>query len=294
MSIRTNLNHLDRLSALLEGARPQIELLGNAEPWPPTTSGLRLWLLLRGRAQVRSGANERELSAPALWLGGDPSTPPVELLATADDADWLRLQIGFDGPAGPLLAAQFATPQLIACDGSESPALRQVVGLICAEAAAPRCGQPALLKRAGEILFIALLRHQIEHPGRSGQLFRGLADPRLARVLVAVHEQPAAPWTLESLAATAGMSRTAFANAFRDCLQQTPGQYLAELRLALARQAVAEGRGLKEAARRSGYRSSSALSKALSRSTAKKGKKDAKKLAAAAPSPPEDATTTSP
>ena len=71
MSIRTNLNHLDRLSALLEGARPQIELLGNAEPWPPTASGLRLWLLLRGRAQVRSGADERELSAPALWLGGD-------------------------------------------------------------------------------------------------------------------------------------------------------------------------------------------------------------------------------
>lgn len=283
MSIRTNLSHLDRLSALLEGAQPRVELLGGDCPWPPVGAGLRLGLLLRGHARVSTETSEHELKAPALWLGGEA---PTALSADPAEAAWLRLQIGFDGPAGSLLAAQFAELQVIACDGSESPALRQVVGLICDEAQAPRCGQPALLKRACEILFITLLRHQIEHPGHSGQLFRGLAEPRLARVLVALHEAPAAPWTLESLAATAGMSRTAFANAFRDCLQQTPGQYLAGVRLALARQAVAQGRGLKEAARRSGYRSSSALSKALSRSTAKKGKKEAENPPAAEPSQP--------
>lgn len=285
MSIRTNPPHLDRLSALLEGALPRIELLRLDAVWPAAASELRLWLLLRGSTDLGDPSAEAgcepngkadeihspaRLAAPALLLG---SATPEGWPNQSPSADWLRLQIVFDGPAGPLLAAQFTAPRIIACAAPGAEALAQVLALIGQEAQAPRCGQPALLKRAGEILFITLLRHLIERPAESGELFRGLADARLARVLVAVHERPAAPWTLESLAATAGMSRTAFANAFRNCLRQTPGHYLGELRLALARRMLAQGKSLKEAARHSAYRSGSALSKALSRSTARHGKK---------------------
>ncbi|MBI2308134.1 MAG: helix-turn-helix transcriptional regulator [Rhodocyclales bacterium] len=73
------------------------------------------------------------------------------------------------------------------------------------------------------------------------------------------------PWRLELLAETAGMSRTAFAAAFRARMRLTPSRYLAGLRLALAEQSIAAGNGLKRAAQAAGYASPAALSRALSR-----------------------------
>lgn len=263
MTNRTNIPRLDRLSALLEGARPQIAPLAD-DSAPP--SALLLELLTDGRAEFIGPGGAQPLHAPALVVarpGSDYQLTPLP------EAGFLRFAVRFEGPAGRLIQCQFDEALAIACDDGDS-AFAQIVGLICAESQAPRCGHPALLQRAGEILFIALLRRLIEQPQRAGLLFQGLADPRLARALVAIHERPAEAWTLERLAETAGMSRTAFATGFRDKLGQTPGEYLTALRLALARQAADEGKGLKEAARLSGYGSASALSRALARSTAEK------------------------
>ncbi|MCF8199998.1 MAG: helix-turn-helix domain-containing protein [Sulfuritalea sp.] len=86
--------------------------------------------------------------------------------------------------------------------------------------------------------------------------------------LLAMHASPHGRWTLESLAEEAGMSRTSFANTFREVMNQPPGQYLTKIRLSIARRAVLSGKGLKAAARESGYMNSSALSRALSRRAA--------------------------
>jgi len=72
--------------------------------------------------------------------------------------------------------------------------------------------------------------------------------------------------TLETLANLAGMSRTSFANYFKDVMQVPPGKYLENLRLAIARQLVQTGVGLKQIAARTGYASPSTLSRALGRS----------------------------
>ena len=96
-------------------------------------------------------------------------------------------------------------------------------------------------------------------------LFQALSDPRIAKSLVAMHSKPAHPWTLESLANLAGMSRTSFANYFKEVMQVSPGKYLENLRLAIARQLVDTGIGLKQIATRTGYSSTSTLSRALGR-----------------------------
>lgn len=124
--------------------------------------------------------------------------------------------------------------------------------------------QPLLLQRAGDILFIGLLRHLIAQPRTPHGLLNGLSDPRLARALVAVHSDPQQAWTLERLAEAAGMSRTAFATHFRAVMDQTPGDYLYRLRMALARDHLARGRGLKRTAAAVGYTPTS-LSRALAR-----------------------------
>ena len=70
---------------------------------------------------------------------------------------------------------------------------------------------------------------------------------------------------LEILADLAGMSRTSFANYFKNVMQVSPGKYLENLRLAIARQLVHTGIGLKKIAMRTGYSSQSTLSRALGR-----------------------------
>jgi len=58
-----------------------------------------------------------------------------------------------------------------------------------------------------------------------------LADSRLARALEAIHAAPARPHSLESLAAEAAMSRSAFTARFRTLFGQTPMNYVRDVRL---------------------------------------------------------------
>jgi transcriptional regulator GlxA family with amidase domain len=176
----------------------------------------------------------------------------------------MSFKVVFDGPMGPSFLAELAEPISIAMNDAD-PSLVQVMTLITSEIQASRCGQPLFINRAGEILLISLMRHLTSRPQQSSGLFHALSDPRIARSLVAIHTNPANPWTLEILANLAGMSRTSFANNFRDALQVSPGKYLENLRLAIARQLVQSGIGLKQIAKQTGYSSPSTLSRALSR-----------------------------
>ena len=185
---------------------------------------------------------------------------------SADDPHRLiTAHVQLTGPVATLFLEEFDQPRTVYL-AHEEPALRLAVAMIESELNAPRCGQPALLNRAGDILFIGLLRHLVANPVAQGAgLFNGLADPRIARALVAMHQRPAFGWNLALLAEEAGMSRTAFATKFHETMRRPPGKYLAAIRLAIARRAVDLGKGLKEAARVAGYENSSALSRALAK-----------------------------
>ncbi len=267
------MSHLDRLSALLEGLAPKVSTRTGIL-WPavdadvPLGDRLLLHLFLDGECQLlHTNANAEHLAGPALVVWRSDQQPLLTPHATSDDSNVLCLEACFAGPAAALFLEAFARPLVIAL-GAGCAELDLVVRLIAGEMVAPRCGQPALLERAGEILFIGLLRHLIAHPRTPSGMLNGLAHPRIARALVALHERPQMSWSLEKLAEKAGMSRTAFALCFRELMNVTPGAYLARLRLGIARREIARGNGLKRAARESGYASSTALSRALSRQAA--------------------------
>jgi AraC-like DNA-binding protein len=267
----TNTARLDRLSALLEGLAPQItvrhagDVLTAAKYASEDVHFLRLLLITRGKTWIRLGNKERQsFAAPAIAvLRGDCSYSLVPCKG-ASAPGVMCVEARFNGPAGAVLLEAFACPLLMPLNESE-PELDLVVQLIAFEVAQPRCGQPALLARAGDILFIGLLRHLIAYPRTAFGLLNGLSDHRIARALVAIHGAPHMSWTLDTLAQEAGMSRTAFAILFREAMNRTPGSYLAQLRLSIARRAVDNGYGLKRAARESGYASTTALSRALAR-----------------------------
>ena len=59
---------------------------------------------------------------------------------------------------------------------------------------------------------------------------------------------PQRDWPLETLAEAAGLSRTVFANTFRDVVGCTPGAYLQRWRIGLVQKGLREGRPLKRLA----------------------------------------------
>jgi len=262
---------LDRLSALLEGLAPVVTLGLLAEGRLQNVrnrdgeSALQLFFLTQGSCELKAGGASHKVEAPAL-VAVQASQPFVLHRFTVKDPHRLiAAHVQLTGPVAPLFLEEFVQPRTVTLDDDE-PALRLAVAMIESELSAPRCGQPALLNRAGDILFIGLLRHLVAHPLATGAgLFNGLADPRIARALVAMHQRPAFPWGLELLAQEAGMSRTAFATKFHETMRRPPVKYLAAIRLAIAQRAVDLGKGLKEAARLAGYENSSALSRALAR-----------------------------
>lgn len=262
--------HFDRLSALIDGSAPRISVYHAGafcrdSVFQAGGGGvLHLHLLLQGRVSFARAGMETLLGGPAVAVFRGDCGHRLEPLAGPPEVRMLCAEARFEGPASALLLAAFESPRLLdLSDGAHE--LRHVVPLIAAEIDQPRCGQPALLARAGEILFIGLMRSLIARGETSTGLFAGLGDPRLARALVAMHRDPARPWSLERLAEEAGLSRTAFATGFRDSVGITPGAYLNALRLGIAERAVDDGQGLKRAAQASGYASTAALSRALSR-----------------------------
>jgi transcriptional regulator GlxA family with amidase domain len=97
-------------------------------------------------------------------------------------------------------------------------------------------------------------------------LLSGLADPKIAAALQALHDDVRRNWTVETLAEHAGMSRSAFAARFRERVGVPPVEYLRK-RLALAKDALSySNRPLADVALASGYASASAFSTAFSRS----------------------------
>jgi transcriptional regulator GlxA family with amidase domain len=95
-------------------------------------------------------------------------------------------------------------------------------------------------------------------------LLAGLADPKLMKAINAMHAEPSRAWSLEDLAAVAGMSRARFAARFRATVGVTPGAYLSEWRLGVAQSLLRRGKPLQVIASEVGYGSASALSRAFS------------------------------
>lgn len=84
-----------------------------------------------------------------------------------------------------------------------------------------------------QIMLLQVLRLWLA-PGKHVGWLGALADQRLARSIGAMHAEPARRWTLANLAGLAGMSRTTFAERFRNVVGQTPLDYLAVWRMRLA------------------------------------------------------------
>ena len=125
-------------------------------------------------------------------------------------------------------------------DLSSSGAHRQVFDLMLAEVASPSLGMQAMTEALmRQCLILLLRRHLPRDDGIGSPLFTALQHPRLARAVVSVLENPAAPHSVESLASRAGMSRASFAEHFSQAFQQGPIEFVQKARLGIAARLLA-------------------------------------------------------
>lgn len=164
------------------------------------------------------------------------------------------------GSANPIAAA---LPDVVCLPLSSMAYADQVLALLFAEAFGNYCGRREVVDRLFEIVLIQVLRHLMETGHIASGLLAGMSHPKLRRALIAMHEQPAQTWSLETLAQMAGMSRSIFANTFRGTVGCTTGSYLQAWRVQLAQKKLLNGQPLKLIAIDVGYGSEAALSRAF-------------------------------
>jgi AraC family transcriptional activator of mtrCDE len=108
----------------------------------------------------------------------------------------------------------------------------------------------ALLKQ----VMVMLLRRSLASDKTWAERFSILSDPQVARAFADMVEHPGAPHTVQSLARTAGLSRSAFMDRFRRVFSKAPMTALRDLRMRrAARELVADQASLDQVAYDAGY-----------------------------------------
>jgi AraC family transcriptional regulator, activator of mtrCDE len=170
-----------------------------------------------------------------------------------------------DGADHPLLRSIPDLFHITPADGADQPMLDDVLRLIERRMFDGAPGMAASVSRLSEVLFIETMRAGITKAPEIGRLMSAVYDPQIGKALSLIHGDVAHGWTVEALAAAVGMSRTRFAERFRELIGSSPIAYIADWRLQRALGLLADGTlPVKAVAHRIGYRSPAAFTRAFS------------------------------
>lgn len=144
---------------------------------------------------------------------------------------------------------------------TDEGALAPLFGMMLQELSHPRTGTRAMVSAMMKQIIIVLLRSV--RPDDSAPL-APVMNPRLARVLATVLSRPQDSYTVDSLAASAGMSRSRFSHHFSAACHCSPKEFVQAVRLSSAAKLL-KGSDLpvKSVAASVGYASRSHFSRAF-------------------------------
>ena len=239
----------------------------------PATPGFVMSSLEGGATPLDLSA--QQIAAEAMRLdGGAGADRPLDDALRHGDPEGepdLRLLGGyfeFGSPDAALLVSLL--PALLHVRGA--PRLSLLVGQVGDETRTRRSGRLLVMARFVELMLIEALRSCAEAGGSANAvppgLLRGLADPRLAQALRAMHAAPGTHWTVVQLAAEAALSRSAFYDRFIKAMGLPPMEYLLAWRMALAKDLLrSRSLSIQQVAERVGFGSASTFSTAFRRAT---------------------------
>jgi|KBSMisStandDraft_5_1062788.scaffolds.fasta_scaffold106430_2 AraC-like DNA-binding protein len=199
----------------------------------------------------------------AAATSGEPFT-----LCTMDGggapANFVCGYLGCDAsPFNPLLSAlprMLIVKAQLDSDGLMKELLRAAIE----QKASGRAGAATLVARAGELMFLQAIRqHMDSMPDSASSWLAGLRDEQVGRALQLIHTQPAADWSLASLAKRSGVSRSVLAERFARFTGEPPMRYVGRWRMQLASSLLTDGESIGRVADGVGYRSEAAFQRAF-------------------------------
>jgi AraC-like DNA-binding protein len=197
-------------------------------------------------------------------------SPPARIVALAERFDGARVGLlcgYFEGGPADTPVVDAVPAYLLWRRREDFPApLAELMSALVACAHDETRGGGQVLERLCELLLHMILREpQVLRHDRLGFL-RAQRDPVLRRVFDAIHARPGRPWTLTTLARSAGISRSALAARFKEQAGIPAMHYLRRYRVQLGERRMHEdGWSAKQVARALGYNSVSAFRRAARR-----------------------------
>ena len=291
---------MDPLTEALQALRPHGAALHRARftaPWGFTApgGGVAYRVVLEGTCElavdgeppVRLGPGDLAMlphgNRSVLRDGPDTPAPPLSALLDRStlDADGL-VRAGGGGAATALVVGKVdldaperhplyeSLPPLLvirASEGADAPWLRSTIDLLTLEATSGQPGAPLVLGHLSGVVFVQAVRAWLgRESGRTGSWAHALADRYVGRALVAVHEAPAAPWTVAGMAREAGLGRSAFSDRFGALVGEPPMTYVTRWRMVEAARQLRGGQApLAEVAEGVGYASEAAFNRQFKR-----------------------------
>lgn len=243
------------------------------------------WIVHGERAPIalQSGDIFLLTHSPAYVLASEPGLPVAD---GTQVIDWTRSDTGrYGGDEVILIGGSFALDpvhqhlltqalpklMLIPHDAPSAPILSRTLQIMEIEFAEEGIGATLMRHHLADMLLVQMLRALSKREGhcpddepRSGWI-GALTHPRLGAAIDAIHGAPERRWTVGALAGIAGMSRSAFAEAFRRAVGVTPMDYLLYWRMQLAEELLGRGQSAAQVATALGYASQSAFGVAFRR-----------------------------
>ncbi|MGE0564038.1 MAG: AraC family transcriptional regulator [Pseudolabrys sp.] len=268
-------------------------------PWaiavPALTQAARFHLVAQGRCHVRLesgrafdlGAGDLILiprgQAHVLADRADRKPAPLEkvlqqsgyngrgafVVGKGDPAASTQLVCGHftfaEGADHPLLRALPDAIVVTSADRARYPLLDEALRLVVRLALVEELGAAASIARLSEMFFIETVRISSERIPELGRVLKAMTDRHVGRALELIHNEPGKPWTVQTLAAQVGMSRSRFADRFSELMGDGPMSYLADWRLQRALVLLGRPRAnVQQVAHDIGYQSAAAFTRAFS------------------------------
>lgn len=176
----------------------------------------------------------------------------------------------FTGDAArPLLSA---LPDVIHVPGEKGrmmPWVESHLKAVACELTAGRPGSAMVVTRLSEVLFVQAVRsHLSDLPTGAVGWPAASRDAYVCQALALIHRTPERDWTIASLGAAVGLSRSSFAARFLAVMDQAPLTYLTGWRMHRARGLLRDpAMSIAQIAERVGYGSAAAFTSAFKRET---------------------------
>lgn len=281
----------DALSVLLQKLELHAEVYVNGDfcgAWAVDTSGsqrLPFHLVGEGKAWLHfQGQPVKALSSGDLVLFPHDDSHAISSSTEAPDQECVNAEMVDNGdPITNMVCGFFefknkatipllnALPAAIVLQKKEldsQPIIRRLIELMLNELRQTQPGYYAVVDQLAYLLFVQILRQQIESNALNTGLLAALFDRKIGKAINCIHLNPAAKWTLEGLAEKCAMGRSSFSQHFNELVGISAMQYLTHLRMQEATQLLQKtDLALAQIAEKCGYDTDASFSKAFKKVT---------------------------